>query len=490
MMRDATSLVISAEKSVRYAMQCLDDTAQKLLFLVDKDGCLIRTVSDGDLRRLLLKGTSIDATLDLLPEQSPVVCLPEASYEEVHKMMKEYSVDHIAICDSSRRLLGYYKRDDISEKIYLSMPHLGDKEIEYVIEAFKTNWIAPLGPNVDGFEEELADYVGSKYAAAVSSGTAAIHLALSLLNVGQGDTVLCPSFTFVASCNPITYLGAKPIFIDSEKDTWNMCPEALESCLESLKNQGNLPKAIVLVHLYGQSAKLEEILAIANQYEIPIVEDAAESLGSTYNGQHTGTFGRFGIFSFNGNKIITTSGGGALVSDDERLIKKARYLSTQARMPVPHYEHTEIGYNYRMSNVLAGIGRGQLEVLEKRILSRREIYSFYKNELSDIRELQFIDDYPNTYSNRWLSTVLLNPDLTDRTPIDLINYLGQCNIEARRMWMPMHMQPLYKEAQYFSKGEDICRGLFNRGVCLPSASQMRDEQLERITSLIKEFFIH
>ncbi|HDR7565972.1 aminotransferase class I/II-fold pyridoxal phosphate-dependent enzyme [Bacillus mycoides] len=372
------------------------------------------------------------------------------------------------------------------EKIYLSSPHMSGNEQKYIQNAFDTNWIAPLGPNVDGFERELASFVGVKGGAAVSSGTAAIHLALRLLDVQKGDTVFCSSFTFVASANPIVYLGAEPVFIDSEPETWNMSPQALALALYDANKAGELPKAVILVHLYGQSAKLDEILSLCNQYDVPIIEDAAESLGSTYKGKASGTFGRFGVYSFNGNKIITTSGGGMLVSNDVEALERAKFLATQAKDPAPHYEHSEIGYNYRMSNILAGIGRGQLEVLEDRVRARRFIYKRYYEALSHMPGFYFMPELENTRSNRWLTTLTIDEKESGITIGKLLRTLAEENIEARPMWKPLHMQSLFKEKKYYphSKNEDVSHSLFQSGICLPSGSNMLAEDQQRVIQSI------
>lgn len=372
------------------------------------------------------------------------------------------------------------------EKIYLSAPHMSGNEQKYIQNAFDSNWIAPLGPNVDEFESELASFVGVKGGAAVSSGTAAIHLALRLLDVKKGDTVFCSSFTFVASANPIVYLGAEPVFIDSEPETWNMSPQALAHALYDANKVGKLPKAVILVHLYGQSAKLDEILSLCNQYDIPIIEDAAESLGSTYKGKASGTFGRFGVYSFNGNKIITTSGGGMLVSDDAEALVKAKFLATQAKDPAPHYEHSEIGYNYRMSNILAGVGRGQLEVLEDRVRARRRIFNRYYEELSHIAGFCFMPELENTRSNRWLTTMMIDEKESGISIEKLLKTLAEENIEARPTWKPLHMQPLFKESKYYShqKDNDVSKRLFEKGICLPSGSNMMDEDQRRVIEAI------
>jgi pyridoxal phosphate-dependent aminotransferase EpsN len=367
-------------------------------------------------------------------------------------------------------------------RIFLSPPHMSGNEQKYINEAFETNWIAPLGPNVDAFEKELAEYVGLKGAAAVSSGTAAIHLALRLLDVQQGDKVFCSSLTFIASANPILYQGAEPVFIDSEPDTWNMSPLALERAMEVAKKEGKLPKAVVVVNLYGQSAKMDEILAICNHYQVPVVEDAAESLGSTYKGKKSGTFGKFGIYSFNGNKIITTSGGGMLVSDDVEALQKARFLATQARDPAPHYQHSQVGYNYRMSNIVAGIGRAQLEVLDERIKARRAIFDRYVQALGDIEGVHFMPELEGTMSNRWLTTLTIDQQMLGVTPMDIINALAEENIEARPVWKPLHLQPVFNGVTYYphQEGWSVSDELFANGICLPSGSSMTVEEQNRV----------
>jgi len=372
-----------------------------------------------------------------------------------------------------------------NKKIWLSSPHMGENEYKYVTEAFDLNWIAPVGPHLNDFETNLSKISDGKHIAALSSGTSAIHLALILLGVECGDEVLCSSFTFSASANPIVYQGAKPIFIDSEMDSWNMCPEYLEMAIKDRIENGKKPKAIILVHLYGMPAKMKEIISISKKYNIPIIEDAAEGLGSTYFGKPLGCLTEFGIYSFNGNKIITTSGGGALISSDEKQIQKAKFLATQARDNVPHYEHSHIGFNYRLSNVSAAIGLGQLEVLKDRVNKRREIFEFYKKELSEIKEISFVEEMEGFYSNRWLSTILISEDSKVNRE-DLRLYLEKDNIEARPLWKPMHQQPIFKNCLSF--GGKNSEYLFHYGLCLPSGSNMSDEDLNRIVTKIKDAF--
>ncbi|MGE7780186.1 aminotransferase class I/II-fold pyridoxal phosphate-dependent enzyme [Peribacillus sp. NPDC097264] len=372
------------------------------------------------------------------------------------------------------------------KKILLSSPHMSGNEEKYIKDAFETNWIAPSGPNIDAFEKELAEYVGVEEAVAVSSGTAAIHLALSLLGVQKGDKVFCSSLTFVATANPILYQNAEPIFIDSEPETWNMSPTALERAFKEAINDGKLPKAVIIVNLYGQPAKMDELLTICNQYEVPIIEDSAESLGATYKGKYSGTFGGFGIYSFNGNKIITTSGGGALISNDTKALKQARFLATQAKDAAPHYQHSEIGYNYRISNILAGIGRGQLEVLEDRVQARRAIYDLYYHELGYIPGLKFMPELENTQSNRWLTTLTMDQEEIETTIPNLLNTLEEENIEARHIWKPLHLQPLFRTYNYYphTRDTDVSKHLFETGICLPSGSNMtRNDQMRVIHSI-------
>lgn len=359
-------------------------------------------------------------------------------------------------------------------RIYLSAPHLGGQEIKFIQEAFDTNWIAPIGPNVDHFERELADYVGIEHCAALSSGTAAIHLALIILGVQRGDEVICSTFTFSGSCNPIVYVGATPVFIDSEMDTWNMDPVLLEEAIaDRIKKSGKKPKAIILVHLYGMPARVDEIMSVARKYEIPVIEDAAEALGSAYKGKKLGTFGDMGIYSFNGNKIITTSGGGALVSSNAAWIQKAKFLATQARDAAPHYQHSEIGYNYRLSNISAGIGRGQLLVLDERVKQRRENFNFYEKHLGKIPGISFSKEMEGSFSNRWLTTILIDKKIkgVDRETIRVA--LEKENIETRPLWKPMHLQPVFRDA--FAYEGKVAQELFDTGLCMPSGSNLTDD---------------
>ncbi|MGO4940663.1 DegT/DnrJ/EryC1/StrS family aminotransferase [Fundicoccus sp. Sow4_D5] len=366
-----------------------------------------------------------------------------------------------------------------NKKIWLASPHMSDEgyEMHYVRDAFDTNWVAPLGPNVNEFENELAAKVGSKHAAALTSGTGAIHLALKAAGVGGGDIVLCPTLTFSATANPIIYENAIPVFIDSDYETWNMDHKALEAALQKY---GDKVKAVLVVHVYGLSADMDKIMEICSKYKVTVIEDAAESLGAYYKGKHTGTFGEFGVFSFNGNKIITTSGGGMLVSNNEEKIKKVRFWSTQSRDAARHYQHSELGFNYRMSNVVAGIGRGQLKVLDQRVAKKKYIFEFYKRELGQLEGVEFMPINDWNEPNYWLSVMIMKGKVR---PLDVMEALEKDNIESRPVWKPMHMQPFFAEYDYV--GSDVSEKLFENGVCLPSDTKMTDEDLERICGIIK-----
>ena len=377
------------------------------------------------------------------------------------------------------------------KKIWLSSPHIGNNELQYVNEAFTSNWIAPLGPHVNAFEQGLQLETQTKYAAALSSGTSALHLALILLGVNAGDTVFCQSITFSASANPIAYQRAFPVFIDSEIDTWNMDPSLLRTALEEAKLSGNLPKAIIPVHLYGMPAKMDEILSIANEYGVPVIEDAAEALGSSIDNKPCGSFGELGVLSFNGNKIITTSGGGALLSENGEMIEKARFLATQARDAAPHYQHSHIGYNYRMSNVLAGIGRGQLEVLNDRVEARRSNFQMYKKFFSKYNNsgfnIKFQEQPEGYYSNRWLTCILVDPTTNKGLTREEIRLaMDEENIESRPLWKPMHQQPVFSSSRSYLNG--VSDKLFENGLCLPSGSNLTEEEFERIFICLDTIF--
>lgn len=371
------------------------------------------------------------------------------------------------------------------KKIYLASPTMHGLEQEFVQEAFDTNWIAPVGPHVNAFEKEISEYTGAKYAAALSAGTAAIHLAVKLLGIGEGDVVFCSDLTFAASCNPVCYEHATPVFIDSEPGTWNMSPDALARAFEKYPH----PKAVICVHLYGTPAKLDEIMEICRAHNVPMIEDAAESLSATYKGKQTGTFGKFGIYSFNGNKIITTSGGGMLVSEDKDAIDKARFLSTQARDPARYYQHSQLGYNYRMSNVDAGIGRGQLRSLDLHRRLKQEIYKTYKEAFSDISEISMNPMNPDGEANNWLSCMTVEP-ACGITPDQVMDALAEENIESRPIWKPMHLQPVYQSCDFFTNKEEgsVSEEIFTNGLCLPSDIKNTKEDMDRIIGIIRGLF--
>ncbi len=374
-----------------------------------------------------------------------------------------------------------------NKRIWLSLAHMGGHEQKYIQEAFDTNWVAPLGPNVDGFEKDLEHFLSeNKHVVALSSGTAAIHLALVQLGVRRNDEVICQSFTFAASANPIVYQGAKPVFVGSEPDTWNMSPDFLESAIKDrIKKTGKKPKAVIPVHLYGMPAKMDNIMAIANEYEIPVLEDAAEALGSEYRGQKCGTFGEFACLSFNGNKIITTSGGGALVCKTEIDANQTKFYATQARDIAPHYQHSRIGYNYRMSNICAGIGRGQMIVLSKHIARRKEIHQIYLKELGKIPGIIVFDKPSSDFeSNYWLTCIVVNPEITGFSREDIRLKMEAENIETRPLWKPMHLQPVFADCPYY--GDNTEQFLFNDGLCLPSGSSLSDKDIIKVAGVVKE----
>ncbi len=373
----------------------------------------------------------------------------------------------------------------MGERIFLSSPHMSSEGYEqnYIKEAFDTNWIAPLGPNVDNFEVEFAKKIGAKHAVALSSGTAAVHLALKSAGVGAGDIVFCQSLTFSATANPIIYLNAIPVFLDSDEQTWNMDPDQLEKAFKEYEKRGKLPKAVTVVHLYGLAADMDPILSLCRKYDVPVVEDAAESLGTLYKGKSAGTLGDYGVYSFNGNKIITTSAGGMLVSNDEKRIDKVKFWATQSRDPARHYQHSELGYNYRMSNIAAGIGRGQLKVLDQRVSKKRYIFEFYKKELSGLGGIRFMPINDWNEPNCWLSCMLLEGS---KNPVSVMEALERENIESRPVWKPMHMQPFFMKYDFVGSG--MSELIFERGICLPSDTKTTDEDLTRICAAVKRLW--
>jgi dTDP-4-amino-4,6-dideoxygalactose transaminase len=476
------ALCVPAACTIREALDALERTAKGILLVLDSEGRLRRTLTDGDLRRAALARTPEDAFIATLPGQPPITLAEQDPVGRALALMDQHQVDQLPVVDAEGRPVDLVLRRELSQRIWLSSPHLGEEETAFVEEAFRTNWIAPLGPHVDGFERELAAYAHVGHAAALSSGTAAIHLGLLLLGVRPGDTVFCSSLTFVGSCNPILYCGARPVFIDSEPGSWNMSPQALERAFEWARREGRLPRCVIVVNLYGQSADMDALLPICERYGVPVLEDAAESLGATCQGRASGTFGRVGVYSFNGNKIITTSGGGMLVSDDADLVARARKLATQAREPAPHYEHVEVGFNYRMSNVLAGIGRGQLRVLDQRVQRRREVFETYRHALADLPQVQWMPEPEGMRSTRWLTCMQLPGADASARRDHVLRSLERHSIEARPVWKPMHLQPLFRGAPYFphAEGEDVSARLFAAGICLPSGSNLADEQLARV----------
>jgi dTDP-4-amino-4,6-dideoxygalactose transaminase len=475
-------LLVPATLSWTEALARMDAAGAGILLVVDAGGRLLRTVTDGDLRRAVLAGAAPGARLADLPAQAPRVLPHDADATAIRQLLEAHRIDHVPLVDAGGRPVDLVHSRELASRIWMSSPHLGEEETAFVEEAFRTNWIAPLGPHVDAFERELAAHVGVGHAAALSSGTAAIHLGLLLLGVRPGDTVFCSSLTFVASCNPILSCGARPVFIDSEPGSWNMSPQALERAFEAARRDGRMPRCVVLVNLYGQSADMDALLPLCGRHGVPVLEDAAESLGATYRGRASGSFGRVGVYSFNGNKIITTSGGGMLVSDDGELVARARKLATQAREPAPHYEHAEIGFNYRMSNVLAGIGRGQLRVLGQRVAQRRAVHEAYRRALAGRDDIAWMPELEGSLHTRWLSCLVLRGRDPSARRDAVLRRLERHAIEARPVWKPMHLQPLYAGAPYVphAEGQDVSAGLFAAGLCLPSGSNLSAADLDRV----------
>jgi dTDP-4-amino-4,6-dideoxygalactose transaminase len=480
-------LLVPAALPWSQAMARMDLAARGILLVVDAGGRLVRTVTDGDLRRAMLEQSPAQKPLAELAGRAPTVVGEDALMSDILQLMQAHGIDHVPVLNALGEPVDLVTRRELSERIWLSSPHLGEEEAAFVEDAFRSNWIAPLGPHVDGFEREVAAHVGVGHAAALSSGTAAIHLGLLLLGVQPGDTVFCSSLTFVGSCNPILYCHARPVFIDSEPQTWNMSPAALERALEWARREGRLPRCVIVVNLYGQSADMDALQPICERYGVPLLEDAAESLGAHYRGRSSGSFGRLAVYSFNGNKIITTSGGGMLVADDPDLVTRARKLSTQAREPARHFEHAEIGFNYRMSNVLAGIGRGQMRVLEQRVAQRRRVFQRYQQALADVPQVHWMPEPEGYHSTRWLSCFTLDGPQAGAVCEGLMNALERHCIEARPVWKPMHLQPLYRGAPYFAHQDhdDVSSRLFQTGVCLPSGSNLSEAQQDRVIAHLR-----
>lgn len=485
-MTDIQTFSARRSATIRDAMATINASGMQMLLLVDDQGRFLRTVTDGDLRRLLLAGAEMGGTLETLPDLVSVTAPEEVSRKAALALMDRHEINHLPLIDEDGRVVRVLNRRDIGAPILLSTPHMGEAELHFVEEAFRTNWIAPLGPNVDAFERELADLVGVGHAAAVTSGTAAIHLAVRILGVKPGDRVFCSTLTFAASANPIVYEGGEPVFIDSEPDSWNMSPQALERAFDAAVAEGWLPRAVIVVNLYGQSADMDPILEICDRHGVPVIEDAAESLGASYKGRPSGVFGLMGIYSFNGNKIITTSGGGMLVSDDEALIKQARFLATQARDPAPHYQHSQIGFNYRMSNILAGVGRGQLQVLGDRVESRRAVFQAYADGLSGIPGVEWMPEPDWSHSNRWLSALTIDPEVAGVTAAEVIRRLADEMIEARPVWKPMHLQPVFAHCRHFTHGNaSVSDRIFEQGLCMPSGSNMSEAEIGRVVDAMR-----
>jgi len=480
--------IITKNNTIDEAIQTLDETNQGVLLLVDSNGCYISTIKDRDVRKIAKSYKKIEAFLEKNLDITTHTACKATSPRSLLALMNKHHVDHITILNEKKEPIEIVNRSNINSPILLSTPHLGSKEIAFVNEAFETNWIAPVGPHIDAFEEEISTYCGVKAACAVNSGTAAIHLGLRLLNVSEGDIVFVSDLTFIASVSPILYQQATPVFIDSEPFSWNMSPKALAHAFKEAKDNNKLPKAVIVVSLYGQSADMDPILEICNYYNVPILEDAAESLGAKYKNKASGTFGKIGVYSFNGNKIITTSGGGMLVSDDVSLMKRAKKLSTQAREPTKHYEHTEIGYNYRMSNILAGVGRGQLKVLNKRVCQRRRINEIYYKHLKEVNNLHFMPEPEWSYSNRWLSCVSFESKSKKNIPDELTELMDKHLIEIRPLWKPMHMQPVFTRFSFYTHDNEspVSKKIFKSGICLPSGSNMTTDEVLRVIDVLKK----
>lgn len=478
-----SELIVTRSHTIRDALGVLNATGIGHIMLVDDDDALLRVITDGDLRRALLDGADMDSRLSILPDAKSVTATMETPAHELRELFERHGVALIPRLDSNG-IVRLVEHREHSSQILLSTPHLGDQELRFVQEAFDTNWIAPLGPQVEAFERELAEYSGISDVAALSSGTAALHLGLILLGVTDGDRVYCSSFTFAASANPILYQRAEPVFIDSEPDSWNMSPQALERAFARDEAAGRLPRAVIVANLYGQSADMDPIVALCDHYGVPILEDAAESLGATYKGKKSGSFGKIGIFSFNGNKIITTSGGGALCADDPEIVERARFLATQAREPVLHYEHRFLGYNYRLSNVLAGIGRGQLRVIDERVARRRQIFEIYREELAGLNCISWMPEPQGFFSTRWLTTLTISGSRQNGRIEELASRLRTVGIEVRPLWKPMHQQPLYRDYDYYPHRDDcsVSDGLFETGLCLPSGSNLSDDEVRRVAA--------
>ncbi len=480
--------IIDPDATYRDAMATINESAFKIGIIVDDQGVINRTVSDGDIRRALLQGAQLNDAVATLP-QKPPVSFPDGTSDEVlFAAMREHGIQAVVLTDTANRPLRLKGRRSFEPGILLSPPHMGQEETHFVQKAFDENWVAPAGPNLNAFEAKLADVSERSQALALSSGTAALHLALRVLNVRATDRVYVSDLTFVASLNAILYEGAEPVLIDSEPGSWNMSPQALQRRLEKDSAAGALPAAIIVVHLYGQSADMDPIMALAIHHNVPVIEDAAESLGASYNGKPSGAHGVLSAYSFNGNKIITTSGGGALVSDWPDLIDRARKLSTQGRDAGEHYQHSEVAYNYRMSNILAGIGLAQLDLLPSRVAARRRVFERYRSALSDIPGIAFQGEAPNGKGSRWLTVLQFDPNQIDRHPYQFLRKLQAEGIDCRPAWKPMHMQPLCHGMQMepHTDTQIVSSALFLTSLCLPSGSAMSESEQDRVSDGIRK----
>ncbi len=484
--------ILRPTATLRQALKALEDCSVKLCVVVDDDQRVLRTVTDGDIRRALLQGANMHALVGDFPGRPPVTVPRETPKSDLVAALNAQNIDVLVLTDAGGRVAGLVDRTSLTKTLFLSPPHMGEAEVDYVQLAFDENFVAPAGSNLTAFEAALCKVSGRAHALAVSSGTAGLHLALRVLDIGPGDRVYVSDLTFIATVQPVLYERATPVLIDAEPVSWNMSPDALDRALARDAAAGTLPKAIIVVHLYGQSADMAAIMALANQYDVPVIEDAAESLGASYGNRASGSHGLLSIYSFNGNKIITTSGGGALVSDRQDLIDRAQKLATQGRDPAEHYQHSEIAYNYRMSNVLAGIGRGQLEVLEHRVAARRAVHDRYVAGLSDIPGVGFQSDLPGAHGNRWLTVIALDPDLVPTHAYQLMRALRASGIETRPSWKPMQMQPLLHKAEFEPHKEDeaIGAGLFLRSLCLPSGSAMTHAEQDGVIGAIRDVLTH
>lgn len=479
---------ITAETSIREAMRSLDRSTIKLCVVTGEKGNLVRTLTDGDVRRALLGGATLDMPVGILPSQAPITFPEGTPSAQLLQAMRAHSINAVVIVDAAGAPVEVVARSSLEDLILLSPPHMGTAEVALVQQAFDENWVAPAGPHLARFEEDLKAVSNRRHALALSSGSAGLHLALRVLGIGAGDTVYVSDLTFVASLQPILYENATPVLIDAEPEGWNMSPAALGRRLAQDAARGKLPAAIVVVHLYGQSADMEAIVALADHYGVPIIEDAAESLGATYRNRPSGAHGLLSVYSFNGNKIITTSGGGALVSDRGDLIELARNLSQQGRDTAEHYQHSQIAYNYRMSNILAGIGIAQLGHLSDRVASRRAVYARYREGFRDIPGIRFQGDVAGGHGTRWLTVIDLDPDQIARHPYQFMRRLRAKGIETRPAWKPMHMQPLCHGMDFVPHDpeEPVSAGLFLRSLCLPSGSSLSVSQQDRVIEAVRQ----